>query len=105
MSVRSEISRAIADARDRAASSGALTIGEGANLPPIGLERPANPDHGDWASNVAMQLAPVVRAAPLAIAGAIHDHFGPSPAIASVEAAAPGFLNIRLAPSWVAAQV
>jgi len=105
MSLRREITRAIGDARDRAIASGALSIPEGAQLPPIGLERPANPDHGDWATNAAMQLAPIVRAAPLAIAGAIHDHFGPSPAIASVEAAAPGFLNIRLAPSWVAAQV
>ena len=63
MSVRTEITRAIADARERAVASGALAIRDGASLPPVGLERPANPDHGDWASNAAMQLAPVARAA------------------------------------------
>jgi arginyl-tRNA synthetase len=105
MSLRGEITRAIRDARDRAIAAGALSVPEGIGLPDIGLERPANPDHGDWASNAAMQLAPLLRAAPLAIAGAINDHLEPEPAIASVEVAPPGFLNIRLDTAWVAAQV
>ncbi len=105
MSLRSEITRAIADARDRAGASGALAIPEDASLPPIGLERPANPEHGDWASNVAMQLAPVARAAPLRIAESLLEHFEPPPSVAEVVVAAPGFLNFRLDPTWVAAQV
>jgi len=105
MSLRREITRAIADARARAIESGALSIPEGITLPPVGLERPANPEHGDWATNAAMQLAPIARAAPLAIAGAILDHLDPLPAIATVDVAAPGFLNIRLDPSWLVAQV
>ncbi len=105
MSLRSEISRAIADARDRAAASGALAIAEDAHLPPIGLEQPANPEHGDWASNAAMQLAPVARAAPLRIAESLLEHFEPPPSVAEVVVAAPGFLNFRLDPTWVAAQV
>src|ERR671918_593820 len=105
MSLRSEISRALADARDRAVTSGALAIADDAPLPAIGLERPANPEHGDWASNVAMQLAPVARSAPLRIAETLLEHFEPPASVAKVAVAAPGFLNFHLDPSWVAAQV
>jgi arginyl-tRNA synthetase len=105
MTLRSQVTRAIADARDRAVASGALALPVGASLPAIGLERPANPDHGDWASNAAMQLAPVVRSSPMSIAQALRDHFQPPAAIAEVSVAAPGFLNFRLDPSWVADQV
>jgi arginyl-tRNA synthetase len=105
MSVRSEISRAIADARDRAAASGALSIANDADVPPIGLERPANPEHGDWASNAALQLAPVARAAPIRIAETLLEHFEPPASVAEVSVAAPGFLNFRLDPGWLAAQV
>ena len=105
MSLRTDISRAIADARDRAIRSGALSIGPEANLPAIGLERPANPDHGDWASNAAMQLAPLARAAPMRIAEMLLEHFEPPPSIATASAAAPGFINFRLDPEWIAAQV
>jgi arginyl-tRNA synthetase len=105
MSVRSDITRAIADARDRAAASGALSIADGAPVPPVGLERPANPEHGDWASNAAMQLAPVARSAPTRIAESLLEHFEPPPSVAEVSVAAPGFLNFRLDPAWVTGQV
>jgi arginyl-tRNA synthetase len=104
MTLRTDLIRAIADARDRAAAAGVLALPPNAPLPPVGLERPANADHGDWASNAAMQLAPVARSAPLKIAEAIRDHFEAPPSIASIEIAAPGFLNLRLAPDWLAAQ-
>jgi arginyl-tRNA synthetase len=39
------------------------------------------------------------------IAQAILDHFEPPPPVAEMAAAAPGFLNLRLDPSWVASQV
>jgi arginyl-tRNA synthetase len=105
MSVRSEITRAIADARERAGQSGALAIADPDALPPVGLERPANPEHGDWASNAAMQLAPIVRAAPLRIAETLLEHFDPPAPVAEVSVAPPGFLNFRLDPSWMADQV
>ena len=105
MTLRADLTRAIAAARDRAIAAGAISIPEGLALPDIGLERPAQREHGDWASNAAMQLAPVARAAPLHIAGAILEHLDRPPSIAGIEAAPPGFLNIRLDPGWVAAQV
>ncbi|HSK94469.1 MAG TPA: arginine--tRNA ligase [Candidatus Angelobacter sp.] len=105
MTLRTDLTTAIGDARDRAAAAGDIALPDGASLPDIGLEQPANPDHGDWSSNVAMQLAPVARAAPMRIAQAIVAHFEPPPAVASVDIAPPGFLNFRLDPGWVAAQV
>ncbi len=105
MSLRTEITRAIADARDRAAASGALTLPPHATPPPVGLERPANPAHGDWASNAAMQLSPVVRAAPIKIAETLLEHLEPPESVAEVAVAPPGFLNIRLDPAWMTAQV
>ena len=78
---------------------GAITVPPGSDLPPV-AERPANADHGDWAS-VAMQL--VARAAPLKIAEVIVDHLGQPPAIA--DAVAPASSTCALIRLWVAAQV
>ncbi len=105
MSLRTDLIGALADARDRAIEDGSLSVGADAELPEVNLERPANRQHGDWASNIAMQLAPVVRMAPMRIAEAILSHLDPPAAIAVAETAAPGFVNIRLEPGWVAAQV
>ncbi|MCV0403047.1 MAG: arginine--tRNA ligase [Chloroflexi bacterium] len=105
MSLRDDLARAIADARDRAVASGTLTLQPDASLPPIGIERPAKPEHGDLASNVAMQLAPAARSAPMRIAEALVAAFEPPPSIAGVSVAAPGFLNFRVDPVWMASQV
>jgi arginyl-tRNA synthetase len=105
MSLRDEITQAIAAARDRAIDDGTLVVADGIALPPVGLERPANPEHGDWASNAAMQLAPALRAAPMRIAEAIVERFEPPPSVGDLSIAAPGFLNFRVSPAWLAAQV
>ena len=105
MSLRDDLTAAIAAARDRAIAAGELTIPPGAGLPAIGLERPAKPEHGDWASNAAMQLAPVARSAPMRIADTLVAHFEQPPSVAGISIAAPGFLNLHLDPGWVAAQV
>jgi arginyl-tRNA synthetase len=104
MSLRADLSRALATARDRAVEAGDLAVPAESIMPDIGLERPANPAHGDWASNIAMQLAPVAHAAPMRIAEAIVTHLERPASVASVEIAAPGFLNLRLDAGWVAAQ-
>ena len=105
MTLRTDLTRAIAAARERATASGALAIPDAGALPEIGIEQPANPQHGDWASNAAMQLAPIARAAPMRIAEVLVGHFERPPSVASIDVAAPGFLNFRLDPAWVAAQV
>jgi len=105
MSLRSDLVQAIADARDRVRASGALPIDADAELPEIGLEHPANPANGDWASNVAMKLAPLARAAPMQIATAIVDAFEPPSFISDVAVAPPGFLNFRVDAGAAAASL
>ncbi|MDX1578135.1 MAG: arginine--tRNA ligase [Gemmatimonadota bacterium] len=61
------------------------------------LERPANPEHGDLASNAALVLAKPLRRAPRGIAEEIAERLDRSRAgVSSVEVAGPGFLNFRL---------
>ncbi|SBT46786.1 arginine--tRNA ligase [Micromonospora auratinigra] len=60
------------------------------------LERPRNPDHGDYASTLALQLSKKVGVPPRELATALAEQLGRAPGIKSVEIAGPGFLNIRL---------
>ena len=100
--IRSQVRHAVERAWQRAIERGALpSLAGDAEPPTIDVERPANPEHGDLASNLAMKLARPYRRGPLDIARAVADEIaaetseGRSP-IASVEVAAPGFLNLRL---------
>jgi len=69
-------------------------------LPAVaGVERPRDPGHGDYASNLALQVAREAGLPPRVMAAAIADKLTSDPAIQSVEIAGPGFLNIRLAPA------
>ncbi len=60
------------------------------------VERPRNPEHGDYASNIALQIAKKAGVAPRELAARIAEHLQKIPSIASVEIAGPGFLNLRL---------
>ncbi|PZW01789.1 arginyl-tRNA synthetase [Micromonospora phaseoli] len=60
------------------------------------VERPRNPDHGDYAVTLALQLSKKVGLPPRELAAALAAHLGRAPGIKSVEIAGPGFLNIRL---------
>jgi len=61
------------------------------------VERPRNPEHGDYASNVAMQVAKKAGANPRDLATWLAAALAASDGIDSAEVAGPGFLNIRLA--------
>lgn len=67
------------------------------------LEPPRQREHGDWATNVALQLAKPAKMPPRAVAEKIKDALeAAAPAhLARVEIAGPGFLNLFLAPSWL----
>ena len=54
----------------RAAASGALALDPDA-IPEPALERPRLPEHGDWATNIAMVLAKAAKAPPRRIAEAM----------------------------------
>ncbi|GIM91464.1 arginine--tRNA ligase [Paractinoplanes toevensis] len=60
------------------------------------MERPRNPEHGDYASTLALQLGKKTGVAPRELAAALAEELGRQPGIKSVEIAGPGFLNIRL---------
>lgn len=60
-------------------------------------ERPKNRDHGDWASNVALQYAKRLGMNPRELAQTVSAQLQELPEIESAEVAGPGFINIRLA--------
>lgn len=62
----------------------------------VRVERPRQREHGDWSTNVAMQLAKKAGVAPRAFAEALAAQLRLSDGVAAVEIAGPGFLNIRL---------
>jgi len=81
-------------------SSGTLSSG---TVPDIQLEVPGNPDHGDFASNLAMMLAKPERKAPRQVAEALVTALGDGGGLwRKLEIAGPGFINFSLAPlAWL----
>ncbi|STX02430.1 Arginine--tRNA ligase [Kocuria rosea] len=75
---------------------GDLALADGAPLPEVRIERPKNREHGDWATNVAMQLAKKVGRAPRDVAAVVRDRLQGTVGVAAVDVAGPGFLNITL---------
>lgn len=65
----------------------------------VDVERPRNPEHGDYSTNVAMRVAKKAGTNPRELAGWLAQALGDTSAVASAEVAGPGFLNIRLAAS------
>ncbi len=63
---------------------------------PIEIERTRDAQHGDFASNLAMQLAKATRQNPRKIAQALVAALPADPAIAKVEIAGAGFINFFL---------
>ncbi|MDN5902092.1 arginine--tRNA ligase [Corynebacterium casei] len=63
----------------------------------VTVERPRNPEHGDYATNVALQVAKKAGVNPRELATWLAEALAESDAIDVAEIAGPGFLNIRLA--------
>lgn len=66
----------------------------------IRLEQPARPEHGEYASNVAMQLVKHLRRNPVQIAQEVKEQLGVLPYLSRVEVAPPGFVNLYLDWGW-----
>ena len=103
--LRTQARGAVERAWARAIHAGKLpAIADGDGLPVVEIDRPAHPEHGDLATNLALRLARPYRQSPMAIATVIAaelqaeagDPEASSP-IASAEVAAPGFINLRVA--------
>jgi len=68
-------------------------------VPDIQVEVPGNPEHGDFATNLAMTMARAEKKAPRQIAEALVAELGACSFLEKVEIAGPGFINFHLAPS------
>lgn len=69
----------------------------------VNLERPARREHGDWSTNVALISAKAAGRNPRDLAGQVVAQLAAAPLahVEAVELAGPGFVNFRLAPSWL----
>lgn len=65
----------------------------------VTVERPRNPEHGDYASNLALQLGKKVGVNPRELAGWLAGALSEADGVASAEVAGPGFINLRLEAS------
>ena len=74
-------------------------------LPEVTLERPQNPEHGDYASSLPLKMAKAARMDPLAIANTLAKLLADTREVQKVSVAAPGFLNFFLTDKWLAEQV
>jgi arginyl-tRNA synthetase len=79
-----------------AISTGQLTLSQ-ADIPAeIVVERPKNLDHGDWATNIAMQLGKKAGLNPRAAAEILQPFLAQLPGVDGIDIAGPGFINLRL---------
>ena len=90
-----QLSDAIVAALDAAVRDGDLTLSDGVPAS-VRVERPKVKEHGDYATNVAMQLAKSAGRPPREIAELIAARLAKTDGIAAAEVAGPGFLNVRI---------
>ena len=67
---------------------------------PVELERPGDPSHGDYATNVALQTAPQHRRSPRELAAELAEGAARLDEIDRAEVAGPGFVNLWMTPAW-----
>ena len=91
-----ELSHAISAALAAAVSDGSLALPAEDVPESVHVERPRQREHGDWATNVALQLAKKAGIAPRALAEDLAARLASTPGVAKVDVAGPGFLNITL---------
>lgn len=100
--VRDRILQLVAEAIEQARREGVVQL---ETMPPILMERPSNPDHGDFATSLPLRLARSTRINPLQLAEMLVARMPNSSEVDRVEAALPGFVNFFLQNRWVQQQV
>ncbi len=90
-----QLSETIVDALAALVADGAITLPDGVPTK-VTVERPRQKGHGDYATNVAMQLAKKAGTNPRTFADLLAERLRASDGIAEVEVAGPGFLNITV---------
>jgi arginyl-tRNA synthetase len=88
-----ELSAAIRGCLEGAVADGTLAVDVPAE---VRVERPRQREHGDWSTNVALQIAKAAGRPPREVATILAERLGEVPGVKSVDVAGPGFLNIVL---------
>jgi len=111
-SLRARVRDEVARAWTAAVEAGELPPAPEGAAPPVEVERPADPDHGDLATNLALKLARPLRRPPLEIARVLaarlesgRDDPAHGSPIDRVDVAPPGFVNLRLSEPALEAMV
>jgi arginyl-tRNA synthetase len=91
-----ELSEALSAALAAAVADGTLALDPTAVPERVHVERPRQREHGDWATNVALQLAKKAGTTPRALAEDLANRLAATPGVKAVDVAGPGFLNITL---------
>jgi arginyl-tRNA synthetase len=91
-----ELSAAITACLHDAIAAGDLSVPAEAVPSGLRVERPKNREHGDWATNIALQLAKPAGLPPRKIAEVLSSRLAGIPGVAGVDIAGPGFLNITV---------
>jgi arginyl-tRNA synthetase len=102
-----QLSTAIVDVLTTLVDEGAISLPDGVPTT-VTVERPRQKGHGDYATNVALQLANRAGTNPRAFAELVQGRLRGADGVADVEIAGPGFLNISVeaaAQGQVAAEV
>ncbi|MBI3914047.1 MAG: arginine--tRNA ligase [Chloroflexi bacterium] len=102
MKIKSQLADLVKQAALNAQNAGALPAFA---VSDAFIERPQKKEWGDYATSLPLKLAREAKRAPLQIAQTLAAHFPRDDAVAKVEAAPPGFVNIYLSDAWIAAQV
>jgi arginyl-tRNA synthetase len=88
-----QLARAIRNALDDAVAAGELAV----EVPDeVRVERPRNREHGDWSTNISLQLAKGAGIAPREVASLLATRLAELEGIKAVDVAGPGFLNITV---------
>jgi arginyl-tRNA synthetase len=102
-----QLSETIVDVLEALVADGAITLPDGVPTQ-VTVERPRQKGHGDYATNVALQLAKKAGTNPRAFADLVAERLRAADGVAEVEVAGPGFLNVTVeagAQGQVAADV
>jgi arginyl-tRNA synthetase len=98
MSFRKQLAETLLNAVAKANEKGLLNV---ANVPEVQIEKPAKPEHGDYASSLPLKLARMTGMKPMDIADVLIKNISPLKDIEKISAAKPGFINFTVSKAWL----
>ena len=100
--VRDLIVEKVSQALEHSRREGVLNLD---TIPPVAVERPANSEHGDFATSLPLRLARACRIDPMKIAEDLAGFIIAGEEVEEAWATPPGFVNFRLRTDWLLKQV